>query len=77
MIAERRKKLDTMLKEFKNNNKNVDINDDTFIENKLSEGYLLDRLLLTKTPSGEILNDDIINEEIRLMLFTVSANFVK
>lgn len=62
-----------MIEKFKNDNNNVDINYNTFIENKLSGSNLLDRLLLTKTPNGELLTDDIINEEIRLILFSVSA----
>ncbi|CAH0721659.1 unnamed protein product, partial [Brenthis ino] len=66
----KRNELNKMIEKYKNDNNNIDINYDTFIENKLSGSNFLDRLLLTKAPNGELLTDDIINEEIRLILFS-------
>lgn len=61
-----------MIEETKNNNKNIDLNYDTFIEDKLAGGCLLDRLILSKSPNGDPMKDEIINEEITLTLFTVN-----
>ena len=47
------------------------MNYDTFIEDKLAGGCLLDRLILSISPNGDPMKDEIINEEITLTLFTV------
>ena len=71
IIAQRRKFLNKIIEETKNNNKNIDMNYDTFIEDKLAGGCLLDRLILSISPNGDPMKDEIINEEITLTLFTV------
>nr|DAB41803.1 TPA_inf: cytochrome P450 CYP405A6 [Heliconius sapho] len=70
IIAQRRKLLNKIIEETKNKNKNIDMNYDTFIEDKLAGGCLLDRLILSISPNGDPMKDEIINEEITLTLFT-------
>nr|DAB41761.1 TPA_inf: cytochrome P450 CYP405A4 [Heliconius melpomene] len=70
IITQRRKILNKMIEETKSNNKNIDLNYDTFIEDKLAGGCLLDRFILSVSPNGDPEKDAIINEEITLTLFT-------
>nr|DAB41799.1 TPA_inf: cytochrome P450 CYP405A5 [Heliconius hecale] len=69
IIAQRRKILNNMI-EAKYNNKNIDMDYDTFIEDSLDGGCLLDRLILSVSPNSDPIKDEIINEEVTLALFS-------
>lgn len=65
--------MNKIIKKTQSNNKNVDIDLEKIIENKLNNvGCLLDKLLLSKSADGKPTSDDVINEELSLLCFTVS-----
>lgn len=73
IIKERRKILQKFIDDTKNNNKNVNIDIDKLIVEKFSDdACLLDKFILSKSINGDNIPDDVINEEITLVAFTVS-----
>ncbi|XP_045459786.1 probable cytochrome P450 4d14 [Melitaea cinxia] len=71
IIETRREILTKIIKKTQSNNKNVDIDLEKIIENKLNNvGCLLDKLLLSKSADGKPTPDDVINEELSLLCFT-------
>lgn len=57
-----------------NNNESTDIDNNDFLKNNdNNEHNLLDTLLVTTLPNGDSIPDEIINEEINFVLFTVSV----
>nr|DAB41767.1 TPA_inf: cytochrome P450 CYP405A15 [Melitaea cinxia] len=71
IIETRREILNKIIKKTQSNNKNVDIDLEKIIENKLNNvGCLLDKLLLSKSADGKPTSDDVINEELSLLCFT-------
>nr|DAB41769.1 TPA_inf: cytochrome P450 CYP405A17 [Phoebis sennae] len=70
IIAQRKKKLNQIIEDTKNNNKNVDINLEEIIETKVDDMCLLDKFLLSKSFNGEPTPEEMINEEITLVCWT-------
>ncbi|CAK1578438.1 unnamed protein product [Parnassius mnemosyne] len=71
IIAERRKKLQKVIKDTKINNKNVHGAVEKIINEKLSDdSCLLDKFILSKSINGDSIPDEVINEEISLLCFT-------
>ncbi|XP_038213694.1 cytochrome P450 4d2-like [Zerene cesonia] len=70
IIAKRKQKLTQIIEDTKNNNKNVDIDLEEIIENKVDDMCLLDKFLLSKLLNGEPIPEDMINEEITLVCWT-------
>ncbi|KPJ01942.1 putative cytochrome P450 4d20 [Papilio xuthus] len=71
IIKERRNILQRFIEDTKNNNKNVNIDIDKLIGEKLSDdACLLDKFILSKSINGDYIPDDVINEEITLVAFT-------
>lgn len=71
-MRKRREKLKAMADEIEINNLSADINVEEFLKNKVNEEHrLLDTLLFKTLPNGDPIPDEIINEEINFILFTV------
>lgn len=74
MISERRKVLKKVLEDAQNNNRHIDVDVEWLLGNKASDDMcLLDNLLLSKLDNGEALPDEMINDEITLVCWTVSS----
>lgn len=68
--------MNKIIEKTRSNNKNVDIDLEKIIESKLNNvGCLLDKFLLSKSADGKPTPDDVINEELSLLCFTVSLLF--
>ncbi|CAH2062829.1 unnamed protein product, partial [Iphiclides podalirius] len=71
IIAERRKLLQQFIDETRKNNKNVDVEVEKLIADKLSDdACLLDKFLLSKSSNDDVIPDEVVNEEISLVCFT-------
>ncbi|XP_047523115.1 probable cytochrome P450 4d20 [Pieris napi] len=71
IIAERKKELKKIIDDTKNNNRNVDVDLEVILGNKVSDDMcLLDKFLLSKIYNGEPLPEDMINDEITLVSWT-------
>lgn len=71
-MTKRREKLKAISDEIKINNQYGDIDVEELLKTKVSEEHcLLDTLLFKTLPNGDPIPDEIINEEINFVLFTV------
>lgn len=75
ILNKRKSELNTWIDEIKSNNPNADVSE--LIVQKLSENsYLLDDLIMSKLPNGDPMPDSMIEEELHLLAFTVSSNYL-
>ncbi|VVD06077.1 unnamed protein product [Leptidea sinapis] len=71
IIRQRKVKLNQLIEDTKNNNRNVDDDVEQLIEDKVSDdACLLDKFLLSKSNNGDPTPDEIINEELTLVCWT-------
>lgn len=76
-MTKRREKLKAISDEIEMNNKSADIDVQELLKNKVSDEHrLLDTLLFKTLPNGDPIPDNIINEEINFVLFTVKLFIV-